>query len=38
MVNILIVDDSASKIQAIRHVLEPLITDSVHIVVANCML
>ena len=37
MVNILIVDDSASKIQAIRHVLEPLITDSVHIVVANCI-
>jgi nucleoside phosphorylase/CheY-like chemotaxis protein len=37
MVNILIVDDSASKIQVIRHVLEPLITDSVHIVVANCI-
>lgn len=37
MVNILIVDDSASKIQAIKHVLEPLITDSVHIVVANCI-
>ena len=37
MVNILIVDDSARKIQAIKHVLEPLITDSVHIVVANCI-
>ncbi len=37
MVNILIVDDSADKIQTIKNVLEPLITDNVNIVVANCI-
>lgn len=37
MVNILIVDDAANKIQAIRRVLEPLITEDIEIIVANCI-
>lgn len=37
MVNILIVDDNPNKIQAINRVLEPLVTDSIEIVVSNCI-
>ena len=34
MVNILIVDDDAKKIQEIKRVLEPKITDNINLIVA----
>ena len=37
MVNILIVDDDAKKIQEIKRVLEPKLTDNVNLIVANCI-
>lgn len=37
MVNILIVDDDAKKIQEIKRVLKPKLTDSVNLIVANCI-
>lgn len=37
MVNILIVDDDAKKIQEIKRVLEPKITDNINLIVANCI-
>lgn len=37
MVNILIVDDDAKKIQEINRVLKPIFTDNVNVVIANCI-
>lgn len=37
MINILIVDDDAEKIQEIKKVLEPKCTGNINLIVANCI-